>query len=479
MFIPLDRKPEWRNPPVITLLLLVINVLCFTLWQGEDQRLEEQAYDYYLDSRLPAIELPLYRKFLSEQGFEAQLEQQEDDDILLSRLLTDGKFQQLMKGGQLINPQHPDYATWQEQRRIFEDYLQRIVTYQYSFKTAEPSLTTLITHMFLHADWGHLIGNMIFLFLVGFSVEMTLGRTLYLSAYLIAGASSGLFYLWLDPDSLMWGIGASGAISGLMGMYTVLFGRRKIRFFYTLLFYFDFVRAPAIILLPIWLGYEVITQIYSPSNINNFAHIGGLLSGALIGYIALRYGKADLDYLDREENKQAYLKGYQQGLEHVAHMEFDKARRIFLELREKHPEKIEITEQLFNIAKLSSDEAIHEYARELLDPDNSRTMPVRQLRDIFIAYVEQVQPNVRLGPDQLISIALRLSSGNYLQDAEKIILYLTTRKSDFARNPEGLLALASQYNRNNNHKKAEKYFNILLQCYPDSREAEHARQVLG
>ncbi|MDZ7660991.1 rhomboid family intramembrane serine protease [Thiohalophilus sp.] len=479
MFIPLDRKPEWRNPPVITLLLLVINVLCFTLWQGDDQRLEVRAYDYYLDSRLPAIELPLYREFLSQQGFEGQLDRQENDDILLSRLLTDGKFQRLMKDGKLIGPEHPDYEIWREQRRTFENYLQRIVTYQYSFKTAEPSLTTLITHMFLHANWGHLIGNMIFLLLIGFSVEMTLGRTTYLLAYLVAGASSGLFYMLLEPDSLMWGIGASGAISGLMGMYTVLFGRRKIRFFYTLLFYFDFVRAPAIILLPIWLGYEIITQLYSPSNINNLAHIGGLLSGALIGYIALRYGKADLDYLDREEKQQAYQKSYQQGLEYVARMELDKARRIFKELRETYPNKIEVTEQLFNIAKLTNDGAIHEYARELLEPAQPRTIPIRQLHDIFIGYVEQVQPNVRLSPDQLMSIALRFSSGNYLEDAEKIILYLTTRKSDFARNPEGLMALASQYQRNNNRNKAEKYLNILLECYPDSREAGHARQALG
>lgn len=479
MFIPLDRKPEWRNPPVITLLLIVINLLCFTLWQGDDEHREQQAYNYYLDSDLPAIELPLYREFLAKQGFSGQLEQQEEDEVLLSRLLTDGQFQRQLKSGQLITAQHPLHDTWQRQHQQFQEYLQRIVTYRYSFKTAEPTLTTLFTHIFLHADWGHLIGNMVFLFLIGFSVEMTLGRSLYLSAYLIAGISSGLFYLWLEPDSLMWGIGASGAISGLMGMYTILFGRRRIRFFYTLLFYFDFIRAPAIILLPIWLGYEIITQIYSPSNINNLAHIGGLLSGALIGYIALRLGKADLDYLDREEKQQAYLERYQQGMDYIASMQLDKARRIFNELREQQPQKPEVIEQLFNIARLTSDDAIHEYAGILLGSSQSQTMPVRQLHDTFIAYVEKVQPNVRLTPDQLMSLALRFTSGNYLEDAEKIVLYLTTRQSDFARNPEGLMALASHYNRNNNRGKAEKYLRMLVECYPDSHEASHARQALG
>lgn len=479
MFIPLDRKPDWRNPPLVTLLLIILNVLCFTLWQGNDERLEEQAYDYYLNSELPAIELPLYRDYLGKQGFDGQLDRQENDEVLLSRLLTDGGFQQQLQDGELIAPGHPQYATWQKQHRTFHHYLNRIVTYRFSFKTAEPSLTTLFTHMFLHADWGHLIGNMVFLFLIGFSVEMTLGRSVYLFAYLVAGLCSGLFYWWLQPGSLMWGIGASGAISGLMGMYTVLFGRRRIRFFYTLLFYFDFVRAPAIILLPIWLGYEVITQIYSPSNINNLAHIGGLLSGALIGYLALRMGKADLDYLDQEEKQRAYLALYQQGLDHVARMELDKARRVFNELKEAYPQKIEVTEQLFNIARLTGDDAIHNYARALLGSTNAQSMPIRQLHDTFIAYVEQVQPNVQLTPDQLMSLALRFASGGQLEDAEKIVLYLITRKSDFARNPEGLMALANHYKRSNNRNKAEKYLKMLLECYPDSNEAAHARQALG
>ncbi|MGD8407749.1 MAG: rhomboid family intramembrane serine protease [Thiohalophilus sp.] len=479
MFIPLDRKPEWRNPPIITLLLILANLLCFTLWQGNDEQLEESAYDYYLDSDLPSIELPLYRKFLTNQGFEEQLESHEDDEVLLSRLLTDGKFQRLLEDGDLITPQHPQYDTWKQQHQHFQQSLQQIVTYRYSFKTAEPSLTTLFTHIFLHADWGHLIGNMVFLFLIGFSVEMTLGRTIYLIAYIVSGITSGLFYWWLEPGSLMWGIGASGAISGLMGMYTVLFGRRKIRFFYTLLFYFDFVRAPAIILLPIWLGYEVITQIYSPSNINNLAHIGGLISGALIGYIALRMGKANLDYLNREENDRFYRKRYQEGLDHVARMELERARRIFTELEEEYPKKPELMEQLFNIARLTDNESIHDYAKFLLGSAHSQKIPVRQLHDIFIAYAEHVQPNVQLTPDQLMSLALRFSSGGFLEDAERIVLYLITRKNDFERIPEGLMALANHYKKNDNRKKSEKYLKMLLECYPDSPEADHARQALG
>jgi len=479
MFIPLDRKPEWRNPPLITLLLVIINVLCFTLWQSDDDVLLQQASEYYLDSDLPSIEFPLYRKYLETRPVTHFLLDDENESQLMSKMLFDAEFQHALNNGEIVTTSHPQYETWRQQHRIFQAKLNRVVIYRYSFKTAEPSILTLFTSMFLHGGWDHLIGNMIFLFLIGFSVEMTLGRTTYLSAYLISGVCSGLFYMLLMPNSLKWGIGASGAIAGLMGMYTILFGMRKIRFFFTLLFYFDFVRAPAIILLPIWLGYEVFMQIYSADNVNRFAHIGGLLSGALIGYLAKRMGKIDLEYLDREEKEQAFKLRYQEGLDHIARMELDKARRLFNELFEECPDRTEITEQLFNIAKLTGDEAIHDYALRLINLEGPRALPIRQLHDIFIDYVERVQPNVRLTPDQLISLALRFATSGFLEDAEKIVLYLTTRKSDFSRNAEGLMALATHYRRANNRNKAEKYLKMLLECYPNSLEAGHARQALG
>lgn len=479
MFIPLDRKPDWHNPPLMTILLIVVNILCFTLWQGDDDYYEQQAYDYYLDSDLPNIELPLYREFLAKQQSPDILWHQTNERTLLSNMLVDGQFQQQLKAGNIVTPAHPQYTLWQQQHQTFSRYLQRIVTYNYSFKTAEPSSLTLVTHMFLHADWGHLIGNMIFLLLIGFIVEMSLGRSIYLFTYLLAGICSGLFYLWLEPGSLRWSIGASGAIAGLMGVYTVIFGKRRIRFFFTLLFYFDYVRAPAIILLPIWLGYEVIYQIWFPSNVNNLAHIGGLLSGAAIGFLAKRFNKVDIDYLDKEEKEQTYKQQYQQGLAHLARMEVDKARRIFSELEQQYPERSEIIEQLFNLSKLNpGDPAIHDYALRLINLQGSRALTTRQLHDVFIDYMERVQPNARLSPDQLIMLALRFAAGGFIEDAERIVLYLTTRKSDFQRNAEGLMALATQYQRQNNPGKAQKYLNMLLECYPDSSEALHARQAL-
>lgn len=490
MFLPLDRKPDWRRPPIITLLLILANLLCFFVLQVNDDQYRHDAASYYFSSNLPETELSAYRRYLENPAnptaFPGSIGYLDPSDIstqgyLLSMLIVDGPFLQQLQAGKIITPGDPEYSEWKSQRARFEVLLNQSVEFRFSQINIHPSLLTLISAMFIHADVGHLLGNMVFLFLFGFVVEMTLGRTLYLFAYLLSGVMSGLFYLVLEPNSAFLAMGASGAISGLAGMYTVLFGLRKIRFFYTLLFYFNYIRAPAIILLPVWLGYELINQLYSDDNINNLSHIGGLLSGALIAWLAKKYlPSINMEYLDAEEKTQSFKLDYQQGVEALAAMDIDKAQTIFTKLAEEQPDNIEIMVQLFNVAKLTSkSETIHSAANAILNVSDPDKKTVNILHNVFIDYVELVQPNVKLRPEQMLSLALRFAANNYLEDAEKIVLHLTTRATEYERNAEGLMALATHYKRTNNPQKADKYLSLLLQCYPDSSEANHARQAFS
>ena len=118
-------------------------------------------------------------------------------------------------------------------------------------------------------------------------------------------------------------------------------------------------------------------------------------------------------------------------------------------------------------------------ANKILNLPGSDKATIKILHKIFIDYVELVQPNVKLRPEQMMSLALRFASNNYLEDAEKIVLHLTTRATEFERNAEGLMALATHYRRANNTQKADKYLSLLIQCYPDSLEAQHARQAFN
>lgn len=490
MFLPLDRKPDWRHPPIITLLLILTNLVCFFVVQVNDDQYRHDALNYYLSSDLTEIELPAYRRYLKDPAnptaFPGSIGYLDTDDpstqgILLSMLIVDGPFLQQLEKEIIIKPEDPGFNEWQSQRTQFELLLNRSVEFRFSQINIHPSLLTLFSAMFIHADVGHLLGNMLFLFLFGFVVEITLGRILYLSAYLFSGLMSGLFYLALEPNSAFLAMGASGAISGLVGMYTVLFGLRKIRFFYTLLFYFGYIRAPAIILLPVWLGYELFNQLFVDDNINNLSHIGGLLSGAIIAWLAKKYlPSINTEYLDANEKAQSFKLKYQQGVNALTAMEIDEARDIFMSLAEEQPDNIDIMLQLYKVAKLNPEyETVHSAASKIFDLPGSDEATVKTLHNIFIDYVELVQPNVRLKPEQMISLALRFAANNYLEDAEKIVIHLTTHATEYKRNAEGLMALATHYKRTNNQQKADKYLSLLLQCYPDSHEAQHARQAFN
>ena len=213
----------------------------------------------------------------------------------------------------------------------------------------------------------------------------------------------------------------------------------------------------------------------------NLSHIGGLLSGALIAWLAKKYlPSINMEYLDAEEKAENFKLDYQQGVEALAAMNTDEAQRIFTQLAEEQPDNIDIMLQLFNVAKLKpQSDAIHSTANALLNLSGSDRATVKILHNVFIDYVELVQPNVKLRPEQMLSLALRFAANNYLEDAEKIVLHLTTRATEYERNAEGLMALATHYRRANNTQKADKYLSLLLQCYPDSLEAQHARQAFS
>jgi len=97
---------------------------------------------------------------------------------------------------------------------------------------------TLVTHMFMHAGWLHLLGNLFMLFLAGPSLEDRLGRPLFAAFYLTAGVFAGLFYAALTPDKLVPLVGASGAIAGVLGAFCIRFWSSNIKFLYFFLFGF-------------------------------------------------------------------------------------------------------------------------------------------------------------------------------------------------------------------------------------------------
>lgn len=141
----------------------------------------------------------------------------------------------------------------------------------------------LVTSMFLHGGWFHLVGNLWFLWIFGNNVEDAMGRVRFVIFYLLTGVAAALAHVASDPASAVPMVGASGAISGVMGAYLVLFPRARVKTLLFLLVFITVVELPAFV----YLGYWFLLQLVSSGSgatagVAFWAHIGGFAAGALL-----------------------------------------------------------------------------------------------------------------------------------------------------------------------------------------------------
>jgi membrane associated rhomboid family serine protease len=141
--------------------------------------------------------------------------------------------------------------------------------------------------MFLHAGWAHILGNMLFLFVFGLHVERSMGGIRYLAFYLICGLGANALEIATAAGSNAPGLGASGAISGILAAYLVLYPRSHVRTLIPLGFVFWTARVPAWVFIGLWFVMQLIFGLASISDVNAggvaySAHIGGFLTGLLL-----------------------------------------------------------------------------------------------------------------------------------------------------------------------------------------------------
>ncbi|MGD8925704.1 MAG: rhomboid family intramembrane serine protease [Thioalkalispiraceae bacterium] len=475
MFLPLERKPDWRNPPLITLILVIANVMIFYMWQHNDTRYENTAYGYYESSNLDITELKKYseyRKNESRQQDEAQVKLYPGD--LFKDMIMDGEFQKKLAANEIIKPGDPEFSDWRSKRDTFEAMLNKSVATKYALNPSRPSLLTYFTSMFIHANSAHLIGNMIMLILLGLGIEILMGRLLFLLGYILSGLAGNQLYVMLNSDTFTYGLGASGAIAGVLGMAIIIYGIRKINFFYFLFVYFDFIRARAIWILPLYILSQVIIYFVFGSEINVAAHLGGLLGGlGFTAVVKLIPNAINEDYIDESDRKEIYTKGFAAAQQLIASMKIDEARKKFLALEKQYPDDIKIMQQLFTIAKYNpASEDYHHYAHKLLMLPDTDPKSVKAMFETYQHYAAKAKPKPRWTPELLANIAIKFAAGGKLDDAEKIANILVKAMKDFEKNAEVLSALVKHY-KNVDADKSVQYKNTLLDLYPDSAEAKH------
>ncbi len=147
--------------------------------------------------------------------------------------------------------------------------------------TPLPVYFNFLSSMFMHANFEHIIGNMLFLWIFGDNIENLIGHFRFLAFYLLCGFAAAFAQVALSPDSIIPMLGASGAISGVLGGYVLLFPQKRVRAF----IFRIYTTVPAYVALGFWIGYQLLLGFLTPAGTGGVAyaaHIGGFVAGVVL-----------------------------------------------------------------------------------------------------------------------------------------------------------------------------------------------------
>ena len=490
IIIPLEKSIDWRRPPIITFLLILINSLILVYSHRHDTAVIEQMSSFYVKSELPKIELPRFlatkpeldsRLHPEELTADLAIGSADDDKVMYVMMMMerDQAFMAKLKHNEIVKPKEPMFAEWQTARSQFEAIENSSIAARYGFTPVKHQPITFISHQFLHGGYDHLFGNMLFLLLIGMTLEAALGSLLYLFCYVLSGLGAVTLYWLMFANSSITLVGASGSIAGLMGMYAGVFGLRKIRFFYSLVFYFDYIRAPALVMLPLWLGNEIYQHFFTQgSNVAYMAHVGGLLTGGLISFAIKRFFTEQVDtaYLDESAKQEEKSRLYEQGLKFLRELKVAQAKAVFASLHSRYSDDRDILMQYYNTLKVSPE--THEYQvifKEIIDVSSEYEPSV-----VSAAYQHYLKFHKlsELPTKLAIKLALFFSKHNNPTEAEAILFNLLKTSKDIEGLGDALFTVGSAWHRLGNADKHKMYLSLLLKYYPTQSAGINARKQL-
>ncbi|UCE20997.1 MAG: rhomboid family intramembrane serine protease, partial [Candidatus Aminicenantes bacterium] len=300
MIIPLDHESSTvRRLPWITFAImavcLIVHILVSIDLNKREKELEIAArefLEYYI--QYPHLEL--------------------DPEILTlifgERLAEQAKEQIEILREQASRDAHLFQERRQEELNRLSERLKNVIVNipyrKYGFIPAQRSFIALLTYMFIHSGWFHLIGNLLFLYLTGPFIEDVWGRPIYTAFYLVMGVGSALMFAQHYPDFAGPLIGASGAVAGVMGAFLILYWRTKIRFLFILIpliFIRGTFKAPAWLMLPLWFLLEFfnakVMDAINPQGgggVAHWAHVWGFVFGVAAA-VGMKYFKIEEKYV--------------------------------------------------------------------------------------------------------------------------------------------------------------------------------------
>lgn len=487
ILIPAENRISKTNPPILTILIILINVIAYFSLQTKDNDIFYQGIEFYIQEDMLSLEQKALEDYsFEERGdlYDALTNPNIPNEYLVQHILLDQKFAKFIKS-------RSDYSIeWRKKRDELESILGEASLFQYAFFPSDPSIFTAFTHMFMHGDIFHLFGNMIFLFLFGYNLELLMGRTKMFATYILSGLAAVTFFAITTDDKFVPLVGASGAIAGLMGGFAAWYGLKSIRYFYWVFVIFNYVRLPAALVLFYWLAKELIQDSMSNDNVAYMAHFGGLLGGAvcvwlfkLISFdrksVATEGSQEFIDVPIKDDKAERIDEHYRKGLSATQSLNFEQAKTHFYAILREQPHNKDVLSRLYNLEKASPETG--RYAALCAD-----IMQASVHNDSLTPLAEQCLNDLKhngvgfkpIPANTLLDFARKQVRHKKTEPIKPIITLLVQHYSDLEKLPDLLLHFAFAAAQNGDWQGRQKVLGFVSQKYPDTFAGQEAKKAL-
>jgi len=474
--VPTEKQFDWRHAPIVLFVIVLLNVLVYFVYQTGDSEKYVTSIGSYLDAGYLEKEWPIFQNYLREQGenetLSALIQQYDtgDETLVAMQILRRQDFFSYLRARADSNFQQPFLSEWENSRPTIQTAFNSVSTIAHGLTASDFKLSALLTYQFLHGGVMHLLGNMFFLVFCGFAVEAAIGHWRFLLFYLLSGFAAGMAQVMADWQSAVPLVGASGAISGVMAMYLMIFRLKKIEFFYWIFFFVGYFRAPALVILPFYIGKEIYS-FYSAtdSNVAFLAHTGGFVAGAVLMGLSLLVDKKTInqEYIEQDqsavEDERQALADIYRALERYR---FAQAYTLVNDTIKTYGETFELAMIRYNLLKITKGKGFAQSILRLWQMQHLEPVELERLESIWEAYP---QLHEKISDECAINLGLQFATMPNSKAVEQLFHILSKRGS---RHPDFLLfaqKLSNQFAQQGQRKKQANVDKVIQQFASEGR----------
>jgi len=468
--VPTEKQFDWRHAPVVLFSIVLLNVMVFVFYQSGDTEKLYTAVGTYLETDYLPQEWPLFEQYITDHEGATRASE-------LAELYTAGQHQPLAMAI-LRNPgfyQHLTtaagttfrrdfYEDWQYERPQIQAAFNEISWIAHGLIASDFKISALFTSQFLHGGVMHLLGNMFFLVICGFAVEAAIGHWRFLLFYLVCGVAAGMAQVMRDWTSTTPLVGASGAISGVMAMYLAVFRLRKIEFFYWIFFFVGYFRAPALVILPVYVGKELFSFYTNPdSNVAFLAHAGGFVAGGILIGLSLLLDKKTVNetYIESDQStvdeSRLALADIYKALEKY---NFGETYKRVNQAIKDHGETFELAIIRYNLLKINRGKGFAQSVLRLWQLGKLSTQEVERLQTLW---QEHPELHGNLKDEYAVNLGMKFASLQNPAAAEQVFDLLLQRGNKSQELFVFAKKLSQTFAQNGYKKKQAKYDNFIQQ----------------